>query len=155
MAAFRFHPRLVAPLAGRVHFRPSAYALLLREERLLVCRSSMTGRLVLPGGGVEPGEPLADAVAREVREEAGIEATVGGLVHVAEWPFVPPWASDELWHVLGFFFFATPRAPLRPPRPADHDIVETLWLPPAEAAERLEVPAAQAAVQALIGQVGG
>ena len=44
----------------------------------------MTGRYSLPGGLVEPGETLAEASLRELREEVGVEAEMIGFLDHAE-----------------------------------------------------------------------
>ena len=50
------------------------------KEVLLVRHGYMAGWF-LPGGGVERGEALVEAAIREVREEAGIEATEEPRLH--------------------------------------------------------------------------
>lgn len=68
--------------------RPAVGAVVLDDEgRLLVVLRSnppAAGRWSLPGGSVEPGEGLRDAVRREVGEETGLDVTVGELVGFVE-----------------------------------------------------------------------
>jgi ADP-ribose pyrophosphatase YjhB (NUDIX family) len=42
------------------------------------------GTWSLPGGAVELGEKVIDALKREIREEVGIEIEVGGLIRVLD-----------------------------------------------------------------------
>lgn len=49
------------------------------EGRLLLVRHDAVDMWVLPGGEVSPDESFEQAARRELREEAGIEATVEGL----------------------------------------------------------------------------
>ncbi len=69
--------------------RVAARALILRDEAVLLQACTIGGREVylLPGGGQEPGETLAEAVVREVREETGLVVAAGPLLWVRE--FIP------------------------------------------------------------------
>ena len=56
------------------------------DEVLLIQRGTppRVGEWSLPGGRLEPGERLAEAVLRELREETGVEAELIGLVDVVD-----------------------------------------------------------------------
>ena len=59
----------------------------VRDGRVLVAsraRPPLEGVFTLPGGLVEPGETLAEAALRELREEVGIEAEMLGFIAPVE-----------------------------------------------------------------------
>jgi len=60
-------------------------ALIESDGRVLVCQRRRGDRFALlwefPGGKVEPGEELSQALARELSEELGVEAPVGPEVY--------------------------------------------------------------------------
>jgi len=62
-------------------------AVVLDGERVLLIRrghAPLKGQWSLPGGGVEVGETLEQAVAREVLEETGMAIEVGPIVEVLD-----------------------------------------------------------------------
>jgi ADP-ribose pyrophosphatase YjhB (NUDIX family) len=61
--------------------------LITQDGDLLTIRRTRPGQdtyWVLPGGGVENGENLETALARELREELATTADIHGLVHVLD-----------------------------------------------------------------------
>ena len=66
--------------------RPGVSAILLTPDGLLLQRRSDNNLWGLPGGSVEPGESVTEALIREVREETGLEVEPGRLVGVYSSP---------------------------------------------------------------------
>jgi 8-oxo-dGTP diphosphatase len=83
--------------------------LLLRwQDRVLLCRQEKPGKeyWLLPGGGVEAGETLEEALHRELAEELGFEDSLQleGPIAVAE-SIAPDWKPDAK-HVVHIVFGA-------------------------------------------------
>lgn len=116
--------RLVAEaLADHETFRlqrPAAYALVRRDDEVLLTRVSVaghhTGSWTLPGGGIDHGESPHEAVAREVHEETGLAVTVGALlgVHDVHFSGTAPNGRVEDFHGIHLVFAATPDGDQQP-----------------------------------------
>ena len=57
-------------------FRPAVYGIITYDGKMMVITNRRTGKLWPPGGGVDLGERMENALKREVREETGIEIAV-------------------------------------------------------------------------------
>jgi 8-oxo-dGTP diphosphatase len=80
-----------------------------------------------PGGGREPGETLAEAAARETREETGLTVEVGRLLALGEW--IQPRTHD-------LFAVFEARVVGGTPAPQPGEVaVDLRWVTPEEADE--------------------
>jgi nucleoside triphosphatase len=88
-------------------FRPSVYGLVKNEGKILLIRTSATGVYEFPGGGIELGERMEEALRRELIEEAGIEVSVGKFLLFKENFFYHD-RTQEAYHSLLFVYECSP-----------------------------------------------
>ena len=103
-------------------------AIVVHDDSLLMVlrgREPNKGLWTVPGGRVEAGEYIADALKREVREETGIEIEVGDLLGVLER------RGEEHFVILDFL--AQPLDDMAPR--ASDDAAEARWVPLREVAK--------------------
>lgn len=85
---------------------PAVTAIITRDDgKFLAMRHVNLGRWVFPGGAVEFDETLHQALAREVREETGLDVSVGELLdtqvgpeHVIHYP-----NGDRVAYMTAFY----------------------------------------------------
>lgn len=63
-------------------FLTSALSVVVVDDRVLLARRSDTGKWLVPGGIIEPGEFAADVAERELLEETGVRGVVEKLLLV-------------------------------------------------------------------------
>ena len=109
------------------HVEVAVGAVIRRGDEILLVRrgrGTAVGQWAIPGGRVEFGEGLKAAVAREVREETGIEVKVGRFLGWAERLGDDP----APYHYVILDFAAEPVGPPSEPRPGD-DADGVAWVP--------------------------
>jgi 8-oxo-dGTP diphosphatase len=98
-------------------------AVAVRDGALLMVRRGhgpAAGEWSIPGGRVEAGELLAEALVREVREETGLESVCGGLIGWVE-------RFDDGHHFVILDFETTVLDDDEPT--AGDDAAEVRWVP--------------------------
>jgi ADP-ribose pyrophosphatase YjhB (NUDIX family) len=94
-------------------------------------RESIDGRWTLPGGWADVGESLAEGAIREVREEAGLDVRVAGLLglYERERRGHPPY----VWFTLKAVVVCDPVDPAAQPIPDGHESLDARWFSPEHA----------------------
>lgn len=131
------------------HPRPSCHAAIVHDGRILLIQRGhdpYKGRWGFPGGGVELGETVAEALRREVYEETGLQVAVGPFLALKD--AIGRGNNDDiLYHYVILFFAAFVVAgDLR----AGDDAAQALWVPKESLNRHPLVPGAEE-IMSLIG----
>lgn len=86
-----------------LRFRPSVYGILLKDRQVLLSPQWGDG-YDLPGGGVDLGESVAEALVREFSEETGISIEPDSLLHLTEDFFISNFKPGLYFHSLLYFY---------------------------------------------------
>ncbi|MFO0675352.1 MAG: (deoxy)nucleoside triphosphate pyrophosphohydrolase [Polyangiaceae bacterium] len=101
-----------------------AAGIVVESGKVLLSRrrsgTHLAGAWEFPGGKVEPGEDPRDALARELREELGIDAVAGSIVEATFHTY-----ADAEKAVLLLFYEATRTATSQAPRALE--VAEVKW----------------------------
>lgn len=107
---------------------PAVAAIILEEGKLLLIRRGAEpnkDKWSIPGGSVQWGEPLKEAIKREVREETGLDVEVGKIAGVFDL-IVRDEAGNVAYHYVIIDFFAKPVGGKLIP---GDDAVQVRWVP--------------------------
>jgi nucleoside triphosphatase len=90
------------PSRRQVYPEPTVGALIVNKEgKILLTKShKWFDKYTLPGGHIEIGETMREAVAREVNEEVGLDVEVAEMLLMQEAIF-----AEEFWKKKHFIFF--------------------------------------------------
>lgn len=116
------------------HPIPSCNALIRDGERVLLIqrgRPPFQGYWSLPGGGVELGETLAEALVREVREETGLAVAPGRFLDYADAINHDEAGRVQFHYLIMHFEVHLIGGELQP----GDDATDARWVTPAEARE--------------------
>lgn len=110
---------------------PAVGALIIKDDEILLIKRGHepgAGKWSIPGGSVELGETLVEAVKRETKEETGLDVEVGALAGIYEL-VVRDDEGDIRFHYILMDYFATanPGVPV-----AATDAVDCRWVPLSE-----------------------
>ncbi|HVZ80883.1 MAG TPA: NUDIX hydrolase [bacterium] len=93
------------------HIRIRAAGILVKDDRILLVRHEKNGKSywLLPGGGVDFGESVAEGLRREFQEEVGLDIQVGPMVLVHD--SIPPNHHRQVLNI--YFMVSTDRYELK------------------------------------------
>lgn len=93
---------------NKLIFRIAAYSIMVDNDKILLMNTKRTGKYFFPGGGVELGESVEDALERETKEETGLDIEIKRFFKLIETFFYYD-PMDEAYHNFSLFFICKPK----------------------------------------------
>lgn len=108
------------------YFRIGVYGLLLMNEKILLAKENIKGMQVVkfPGGGLQFGEGILDALKREFKEELNVEIDILQNIYINE--FYVQSAIDPDYQVITLYYLVQTNQPLPENSFFIHDI-QFVW----------------------------
>lgn len=124
-------------LGKKYELRKSARAILLNAENEIAIQYLANHNFhKLPGGGVDPGETVVEALAREIQEEVGCTLNI-----IKEIGMVVEYRKEHTLLHMSFCYLAQVIGPIMESHLEEAEIAEgmsTLWMSPEEAIRKME-----------------
>jgi nucleoside triphosphatase len=116
---------------NQVFPEPTVGALIVdKQGKILLARShKWFDKYTLPGGHIEVGENMVDAVKREVKEEVGLDVEVVEMLLVQEAIFAPEFYKKKHFIFIDFYC----RSKDQEVRPDQDEIQDFIWVYPGAA----------------------
>lgn len=101
---------------------PVVHAIIIREDKILLGKRNLKSKFLpgywtIPGGKVEPGERLLDALKREVKEETNLDIKKATLLKISEH------FHDDHHHIIFDFAVEVETGNSKP----GSDLIELSW----------------------------
>lgn len=111
-------------------FRPSSYGLIINNGKIALMKTSSTGRYQFPGGGVDLGESMEEALRREVKEETGLVIDTAKLIDCNDlfFEYTP---EKYCFHSIQFFYLCSVESTelVADDKVNDNEAVMPRWIP--------------------------
>lgn len=87
--------------SSKLIFRPTAYAIFIKDNKTLVLKTMATGKWQFAGGGVDANEVIEEGLKREVKEELGIDCRIEKFIHFYESNY---FHGPDTWDCPRYFY---------------------------------------------------
>lgn len=94
-------------------FKVTVYAVIEKNGKILLSEDEDKPGWKLPGGEVEKGESIIEAVKREIKEEVGLRISITGVISLQEY------IKEDGIHRLRMYFAAKPVGGQARPNPGE------------------------------------